>query len=83
LFPFQANGRALPGREVGFVRVTARADNHLLLGIAAVGAGCRNSAAFASLEMGARLEDVGGTIHAHRPGRAHEASLRALAKRFI
>ena len=29
-FPFQANGRALTlGAEDGFVRVTARADNHL------------------------------------------------------
>ena len=40
LFPFQANGRALTlGKEAGFIRVVARADNHLLLGIQAVGAG--------------------------------------------
>ena len=84
-FPFQANGRALTlGEEAGFVRVTARADNHLVLGIAAVGAGVSELAsAFAlALEMGARLEDIGGTIHAHPTlGEAfHEASLRALGE---
>jgi len=84
-FPFQANGRALTlGAEDGFVRVTARADNHLMLGIAAVGAGVSElSAAFGlALEMGARLEDIGGTIHAHPTlGEAfHEASLRALGE---
>ena len=84
-FPFQANGRALTlGAEDGFVRVTARADNHLVLGIAAVGAGVSElSAAFGlALEMGARLEDIAGTIHAHPTlGEAfHEASLRALGE---
>jgi len=35
-----------------------------------------------ALEMGARLEDIGGTIHAHPTlGEAfHEASLRALGE---
>jgi dihydrolipoamide dehydrogenase len=85
MFPFQANGRALTLQaEDGFVRVTARADNHLLLGIAAVGAGVSELAASfgLALEMGARLEDVGGTIHAHPTlGEAfHEASLRALGE---
>ena len=66
----------------GFVRIVAHADNHLLLGIQAVGSEVSELAAgFAlSLEMGARLEDVAGTIHAH-PTRAealHEAALRAL-----
>jgi dihydrolipoamide dehydrogenase len=84
-FPFQANGRALTlGAEDGFVRVTARADNHLVLGIAAVGAGVSElAAAFGlALEMGARLEDIGGTIHAHPTlGEAfHEASLRGLGE---
>ncbi len=84
-FPFQANGRALTlGEEDGFVRVTARSDNHLVLGVAAVGAGVSELAsAFAlALEMGARLEDIGGTIHAHPTlGEAfHEASLRALGE---
>ena len=68
LFPFQANGRAMTmlGEE-GFVRVIARADNHLVLGIQAVGQGVSElSAAFSlAIEMGARLEDIAGTIHAH------------------
>jgi dihydrolipoamide dehydrogenase len=84
-FPLSANGRALTlGVEDGFVRVTARSDNHLILGIAAVGAGVAElSAAFGmALEMGARLEDVGGIIHAHPTlGEAfHEASLRGLGE---
>ncbi|EAS48948.1 dihydrolipoyl dehydrogenase [Aurantimonas manganoxydans SI85-9A1] len=68
LFPFQANGRAMTlARDDGFVRVVARADNHLVLGIQAVGAGISElSAAFGlALEMGACLEDIAGTIHAH------------------
>ena len=84
-FPLSAYGRALTlNAEDGFVRVTARADNHLVLGIAAVGAGVSElSASFGlALEMGARLEDIGGTIHAHPTlGEAfHEARLRALGE---
>ena len=54
-------------REEGFVRIIARADNHLLLGIQGVGTGIAElSACFSlALEMGARLEDVAATIHAH------------------
>jgi dihydrolipoamide dehydrogenase len=82
-FPFQANGRAMTtGREDGFVRVVARQDNGVLLGIAAVGEGVSElSAAFSlALEMGARLEDVAATIHAHptRSEAFQEAALRAL-----
>lgn len=68
LFPFRANGRAMTlEQEAGFIRVIARADNHLLLGIQGVGAGIAElSAVFSlALEMGARLEDVVATIHAH------------------
>lgn len=67
-FPFAANGRAMTlSAEEGFVRIVARADNHLVLGIQAVGAGISElSAAFGlAIEMGARLEDIAGTIHAH------------------
>ena len=83
LFPFSANGRAMTKRaEEGFVRVVARADNHLLLGVQAVGHDVAElAAAFAlALEMGARLEDIAGTIHAHPTlGEAfHEAALRDL-----
>ena len=60
-FPFTANGRAMTLRgEDGFVRVVARADNHLVLGIQAVGQHVSElSSAFGlALEMGARLEDI-------------------------
>ncbi len=68
LFPLQANGRAMTlEREDGFIRVVARADNHLLLGIQGVGAGVAElSSTFGmALEMRARLEDIAATIHAH------------------
>ncbi|MER8446649.1 dihydrolipoyl dehydrogenase [Mesorhizobium sp. M1066] len=83
LFPFAANGRAMTKLgEDGFVRVVARADNHLVLGIQAVGQGVSElAAAFGlALEMGARLEDIAGTIHAH-PTQGEgfqEAALKAL-----
>ncbi|MHC6226675.1 dihydrolipoyl dehydrogenase [Pseudomonas sp. X10] len=82
-FPFAANGRAMTlESKSGFVRVVARRDNHLILGWQAVGVGVSElSSTFAqSLEMGARLEDVAGTIHAHPTlGEAvQEAALRAL-----
>lgn len=83
LFPFTANGRAMTMQnEDGFVRVVARADTHVILGLQAVGAGVSElSAAFSiAIEMGARLEDLAGTIHAH-PSRSEalqEAALTAL-----
>lgn len=84
-FPFQANGRAMSRQsEQGFVRVVARADNHVVLGIQAVGGGCSELAAAFGLavEMGARVEDITGTIHAHPTlGEAfHEASLGAIGE---
>ena len=85
LFPFRANGRAMTKQaDEGFVRIVARADNHVALGIHAVGAGVSElSAAFSlALEMGARLEDVALTIHAHptESEAFHEAALKALGK---
>ncbi|MGV6802249.1 MAG: dihydrolipoyl dehydrogenase [bacterium] len=82
-FPFMANGRAMTMEdESGFVRIIARKDNHLILGIHAVGAEISElSAQFAlALEMGACLEDIAGTIHAH-PTKSEgtlEAALKAL-----
>jgi dihydrolipoamide dehydrogenase len=67
-FPFRASGRAMTlGSDSGFIQMVARADNHLLLGIQGVGAGISElSAAFSlAIEMGARLEDIAGTIFAH------------------
>ena len=83
LFPFSANGRSMTlESKDGFVRVVARRDNHLIVGWQAVGKSVSElSAAFSqSIEMGARLEDIGGTIHAHPTlGEAiQEAALRAL-----
>jgi dihydrolipoamide dehydrogenase len=82
-FPFSANGRAMTLESTdGFVRVVARKDNHLIVGWQAVGRSVSElAAAFSqSLEMGAALEDVGATIHAHPTlGEAvQEACLRAL-----
>ena len=83
MFPFSANGRSMTlESKDGFVRVVARRDNHLIVGWQAVGKSVSElSAAFSqSIEMGARLEDIGGTIHAHPTlGEAiQEAALRAL-----
>ncbi|MEO0883523.1 MAG: dihydrolipoyl dehydrogenase [Pseudomonadota bacterium] len=82
-FPLAANGRSLAiERTDGFVRVIARKDNHLVLGIQAVGKGAAELASGFGLaiEMGARLEDIAGTVHAHpSQGEAlQEAALRAL-----
>jgi len=84
-FPLQANGRAMTlGSDGGFIRIVARADNHLVLGIQAVGSAVSElSAEFSlALEMRARLEDIAGTIHAH-PTQSEaflEAALRALGR---
>jgi dihydrolipoamide dehydrogenase len=69
-FPLAALGKALAmqtGTDGGFVRVTARKVDHVILGIHAVGAHVAElSGEFAlALEMGARLEDIAGTIHVH------------------
>jgi dihydrolipoamide dehydrogenase len=84
-FPFSANGRSMSVESTeGFVRVVARKDNHQILGWQAVGHGVSElSAAFCyCVEMGARLEDVAGIIHAHPTmGEAvQEAALRALGR---
>jgi len=82
-FPFSANGRAMTieGTD-GFVRVVARKDNHVILGWQAVGVGVSELAGgfTQSIELGAQLEDVARTIHAHPTlGEAvQEAALRAL-----
>ena len=85
LFPYAANGRARTmeaADDGGFVRVVARKDDHRLIGLQAVGAHVSElSAEFAlALEMGARLEDIAGTIHVHPTlsEAVHEAAMRAL-----
>ncbi len=84
-FPFRANGRAMTtGRDDGFVRVVARADNDLILGIQAVGEGVAELASeFAvALEMGSTLEDLAATIHPHpsRGEAVQEAAFKALGR---
>jgi dihydrolipoamide dehydrogenase len=86
-FPFAANGRALSmaaGDDGGFVRVVARADDHRVLGIQAVGTHVSELVGEFTLaiEMGALLEDVAGTIHAHPTltEAFHEASMRGLGR---
>lgn len=83
VFPFAANGRAMTvEHDEGFVRIVARENDDLILGIQAVGHGVSELAAsFAlAIEMGACLEDVAATIHAHPTlGEAvQEAALKGL-----
>jgi dihydrolipoamide dehydrogenase len=82
-FPYSASGRALSMADTdGFVRVVARESDHLVIGMQGVGAGISElSTPFAlALEMGARLEDIADTIHAHptRGEAMQEAALQAL-----
>ena len=86
-FPFAANGRALSmeaGEGGEFVRVVARSDDHRLLGVQAVGAHVSELVGefTLALEMGARLEDVAGTIHAHPTltEAFHEATMKSLGR---
>ncbi len=84
-FPFAANGRAMTcEREDGFIRVVWRESDHAVLGLQAVGAQMSElSAAFSlAIEMGACLEDIGATIHAHptQSEGLQEACLRALGQ---
>jgi dihydrolipoamide dehydrogenase len=82
-FPFTANGRAMTrDGEQGFVRIVAQAQTQLVLGVQAVGQGVSElSSTFGlAIEMGATLEDIAGTIHAHPTlgEAAQEAALMAL-----
>jgi pyruvate/2-oxoglutarate dehydrogenase complex dihydrolipoamide dehydrogenase (E3) component len=80
--PMLALRAMTPESLEGLVRVVARRDNHRIVGWQTAGAGVSElSTAFShSLEMGATLEDVAGTIHAHRMlGEAvQEEAMRAL-----
>ena len=85
VFPLSANGRAmtLEGEgDGGFVRVVASAEDHRVLGFAAVGRQVSelSAAMTALIEMGALLEDVAAVIYAH-PTQSEmlgEAASRAL-----
>ena len=84
-FPLAANGRALTmeaEKTGGFVRVVAREEDHVILGVQATGSHVSElSGEFTlALEMGAVLEDIAGTIHAHptMSESFHEGVLKAL-----
>ena len=69
-FPLAANGRALTQeaeKTAGFIRVTAREDDHRILGIQGVGTHISELVGewTLAIEMGALLEDIAQTIHAH------------------
>jgi len=67
-FNFKASGRAMTLDSTdGFVKAIADAQTKQLLGVIAVGRGVSEliGEATLALEMGAFLEDVGLTIHAH------------------
>jgi dihydrolipoamide dehydrogenase len=67
-FPFGALGRAVAmGRDEGFVKVIAERASRRILGVSMAGAEVSNLLAEAALaiELGARLEDVAETVHAH------------------
>ncbi len=69
-FPLGANGRALTQeaeKTAGFIRVVAREDDHRILGIQGVGTHISELVGewTLALEMGAVLEDIAHTIHAH------------------
>mgnify|MGYP001323767297 FL=1 len=84
-FPLAANGRALTleaEKTNGFVRVIARESDHVILGIQAVGSHIAElSGEFVlALEMGAVLEDIAATVHAHptMTESFHESVLKTL-----
>ena len=67
-FNYGANGRAVAlGADAGFVKLVARRADGLLVGAQVVGMEASNLIAELALaiEMGATLEDVALTIHAH------------------
>jgi dihydrolipoamide dehydrogenase len=66
-FPFSASGRALTTNHPdGFIRVLATEDERLI-GVQIVGPRASDMIAEATLalEMGAYLDDIANTIHAH------------------
>ncbi len=66
--------------DEGFVRIVARASDHLALGAQAVGAGVSEltSSLALAIEMGAVLEDIGA--HPTRSEAIHEVTLGALGR---
>lgn len=68
MFPFAANGRALSMSESdGFVKIVGDKKTGRLLGVHIVGPEASNliSEATLAIEMGAQVEDLSLTVHAH------------------
>ena len=68
MFPFVASGRALSTRATdGFVKVIGKKSNGLVLGVHIMGPHASDLIAEATLaiEMGATIEDIALTVHAH------------------
>ena len=83
--PLAANGRALTleaEKTGGFIRVVARDSDHVILGIQAVGSHVAelHGEFVLALEMGALLEDIADTVHAHptMTEAFHESVLKSL-----
>lgn len=67
-FPFAGNGRAVSlNSPEGFIKIVANSENNLVFGAQIVGIEASNLIAELGLaiEMGATLEDIALTIHAH------------------
>ena len=84
-FPFNASGRALASNEPeGFARVIADKNTQRIIGFEIVGREASDLIAEATLaiEMGATLEDISLTVHAHptMPEVILESSENALGK---
>ncbi len=84
-FPLAANGRSLTQeaeKTGGFVRIVAREDDHRILGVQGVGTHISELVGewTLAIEMGALLEDIAATIHAHptMTEMTHEAALATL-----
>ena len=82
-FPFTALGRAvLAGETEGFVKVIAEAGSHRLLGVHILGAHAVEMVheAAVAVQMGATVEDLIDTVHAHPTfsESIHEAALDTL-----
>ncbi len=67
-FPWNASGRALTlNRRRGLTKLLAHPETHQVLGVGMVGPGAGELLAegVLAIELGARMEDLGLTVHAH------------------
>ena len=80
-FPFRANGRAMTKQaDEGFVRIVARADNHVVLGVHAVGQGVSELSSAFSLGAGDGRAPRRRRAHDPRPPDARRSLPRGGAR---